>query len=82
MKVLNFRIERNQVIDVIKNLKILMNNYDNPEKKGERYFVVPVVGNKDFRINIVLDRNFKEKPKEVKQTLLQKIFMKGDKNAG
>lgn len=74
MRVLNFRIERNNAVDLINNLKILIKNYDDPNKKCERYLIVPMLENKNFKVNIVIDRKFKAKnnplPKPLKKHTL------------
>ena len=67
MKRLNFLIERNKAFDLIKNLKILVKNYDNPEYKG-KYISVPMVGNKEYTINLVIERKQECATTEPKQS--------------
>lgn len=55
MKILNFIIDRNKAFDLIKNLKILVNNYDDIKHKG-KYISVPMVSNGEYLINIVIER--------------------------
>lgn len=55
MKRLNFLIERNKAFDLIKNLKVLVKNYDDPNHKG-KYISVPMVSNGEYIINLVIER--------------------------
>ncbi len=66
MKRLNFLIDRNRAFDLIKNIKILVKNYDDPKHKG-KYISVPMVSNGEYIINIVIEREKKCATTEPKQ---------------
>lgn len=59
VKKFNFRIERNQAFDIIQNLKTLIKTYDDPTKADSRYISVPLVGNEQLQIDVVIDRKYK-----------------------
>lgn len=56
MKIAAFTLERNQVFDVIRNLKQLVKIYDNPKIAG-RYIEARILLNSEMCVTIKLDRS-------------------------
>lgn len=56
MKNATFTLKRNQIFDMIRNLKKIVKIYDNPETPG-RYIESVILIKSDFAVSIRLDRD-------------------------
>lgn len=78
MKTLNIRIQRNQALDIIRNLKILLSNFDNKKLEDKRYLMVPILSTPEYQINVVIDRQWNgiEESPAAKVPFYKKLFIK------
>lgn len=72
-QIIAFEFRRNQMFDLIKSLKLMVKDYDDPDKPG-RFVVGRVMANSHFVVDIGLDR-LKDESHPLQKSLL-KDFMK------
>jgi hypothetical protein len=55
MQVVTFEFKRNQIIDLMKAFKLVLKDYDDPQKPG-RFVVARLMANANYIVEIGLDR--------------------------
>lgn len=55
MQIIAFELKRNQILDLQRGLKMMLKDYDDTTKKG-RFVVGKIMANKDYTVEIGLDR--------------------------